>query len=315
MARDRPEMEPSWLIRTLAARGHPRRDQGFKGAGRCFAMAGTVNGIVAGYDGSPASQEALDWAVWEARARGLVLTVCHAWPSVPTAPLAAATDLAWQYGERVVTGGVRHAQGIMGAGDIRPLLAAGPPARVLCELSRTAGMVVLGNRGCGGLPGLLLGSVSAQVAAHGRGVVVVVRGHWRPVPGYAPRPVVVGADGSGPAQPAVAFAFAEAALRDVPLLAVCALADAPSVLGGGRLLEAAFEQALAKGEADYPEVVVRRQVLQGAPRSALLDAASAGQLLVVGARGRGGLRGMMLGSVCLALLHHAPCPVAVVHQQ
>jgi nucleotide-binding universal stress UspA family protein len=40
-------------------------------------MAGTVHGIVAGYDGSPASQEALDWAAREAPARGLVLTVCH----------------------------------------------------------------------------------------------------------------------------------------------------------------------------------------------------------------------------------------------
>jgi nucleotide-binding universal stress UspA family protein len=42
-------------------------------------MAGTVNGIVAGYDGSTASEEALDWAAWEAKEHGLVLTVCHAW--------------------------------------------------------------------------------------------------------------------------------------------------------------------------------------------------------------------------------------------
>jgi nucleotide-binding universal stress UspA family protein len=67
--------------------------------------------------------------------------------------------------------------------------------------------------------------------------------------------------------------------------------------------------------ADHPEVVVRRQVVQGAPRSALLEAASGAQLLVVGARGRGGLRGMPLGSVSLAVLHHAACPVSVVHQQ
>lgn len=126
---------------------------------------------------------------------------------------------------------------------------------------------------------------------------------------------MLGADGSGASRLAVEFAFAEAALRDVPLLAVCALADTPSILGGGRLLEADFEQTLVKCEANYPEVVVRRQVVQGAPRSALLDAASGAQLLVVGARGRGGLRGMVLGSVSLAVLHHAPCPAAVVHQQ
>jgi nucleotide-binding universal stress UspA family protein len=275
-------------------------------------MAGTVNGVVAGYDGSPGSQQALDWAAWEARAHGLVLTVCHVRADGSAEPGGAATDLAWRYAERVVAGGVRHAQGSMEAADVRPLLLSGPPARALCELSASADMVVLGSRGRGGLAGLLLGSVSSQVAAHGHGVVVVVRGHWQPVPGYVPRPVVVGADGSGASQRAVAFAFAEAALRDVPLLAVCALADSPAILGGAHLLEADFEEMLVKCEADYPEVVVRRQVTQGAPRGALLDAASGAQLLVVGARGRGGLRGMMLGSVSLALLHHVPCPIAVV---
>ena len=229
-------------------------------------------------------------------------------------PNDAAADLAWKYGERVVARGVQHAQATMGAGDVRPLLVSGSPADVLCDMSASADMVVLGHRGRGGLTGLLLGSVSSQVAAHARGAVVVVRGHWRPVPGHVPCAVVVGADGSGASQPALAFAFAEATLRDAPLLAVCALADTPSILGGARLLEADFEQALAKCEADSPEVVVRRQVVQGAPRGALLDAAAGAQLLVVGARGRGGLCGMMLGSVSMAALHHSPCPVAVVHE-
>ena len=204
-------------------------------------MAGTVNGIVAGYDGSPGSQEALDWAAGEARARGAVLTVCHACaPADAAAPGGGAADLAWQYAERVVAGGVQHAQGQWAAGEVRPLLVSGSPTSALCEVSESADMLVLGSRGRGGLAGLLLGSVSSQVAAHARGPVVVVRGHWRPVPGYAPRPVVVGADGSHACQAAVAFAFAEAALRDVPLLAVCALADAPGILGGGYLLEAGF---------------------------------------------------------------------------
>jgi nucleotide-binding universal stress UspA family protein len=275
-------------------------------------MAGTVNGIVAGYDGSPGSQEALDWAAWEARAHGLVLTVCHVWGRA--VPGDAAADPAWKYGERIVAGGVQHAQGTTGTGDVRPLLVSGSPAGVLCDMSASADMVVLGSRGGGGLAGLLLGSVSLQVAAHARGVVVVVRGHWRPVPGYVPRAVAVGTDGSGASEPAVAFAFAEAALRDVPLLAVCAIADTPNILGGARLLEADFEEMLVKCEADYPAVVVRRQLVQGAPRGALLDAAAGAQLLVVGARGRGGLRGMTLGSVSMAVLHHSPCPVAIVHE-
>ena len=275
-------------------------------------MACAVNGIVAGYDGSTASEEALDWAAREARAHGLVLTVCHAWGRA--VPNDAAADLAWKYAERVIARGVQHAQATMGVGDVQPLLVSGSPADVLCDTSASADMVVLGYRGRGGLAGLLLGSVSSQVAGHADGAVVVVRGHWRPVPGHVPRPVVVGADGSGASQPALAFAFAEAALRDVSLLAVCATADTANIRGGARLLEADFEQALAKCEADYPAVDVRRQLVQGAPRGALLTAAAGAQLLVVGARGRGGLRGMMLGSVSVAVLHHSPCPVAVVHR-
>ena len=52
-----------------------------------------------------------------------------------------------------------------------------------------------------------------------------------------------------------------------------------------------------------------------APRAALLDATSGAQLLIVGSRGRGGLEGMLLGSVSQAMLHHARCPVGVVHPQ
>jgi nucleotide-binding universal stress UspA family protein len=59
---------------------------------------------------------------------------------------------------------------------------------------------------------------------------------------------------------------------------------------------------------------VLRQISPGGPRPALLDAAHRAQMLVVGARGLGGVRGMMLGSVSHAVLHHAPCPVAVVHR-
>ena len=56
-----------------------------------------------------------------------------------------------------------------------------------------------------------------------------------------------------------------------------------------------------------------RQVAVGPPRSALLTAGAEAQMLVVGSRGLGGLEGMSLGSVVQAVLHHSPCPVAVVH--
>src|SRR5262249_59099871 len=93
-------------------------------------MTCTVNGIVAGYDGSPASQEALGWAAWEARAHGVALTVCHVWGRA--VPSDAAADLAWKYGECVMARGGEHAQATLGAREIRPPLASGAPAGGRC---------------------------------------------------------------------------------------------------------------------------------------------------------------------------------------
>lgn len=60
-------------------------------------------------------------------------------------------------------------------------------------------------------------------------------------------------------------------------------------------------------------MTVLRQVEFGAPRSALLTAATGAQMLAVGSRGLGGLECMSLGSVAATLLRHSPCPVTVVH--
>jgi nucleotide-binding universal stress UspA family protein len=95
------------------------------------------------------------------------------------------------------------------------------------------------------------------------------------------------------------------------LLAVCALADAPGNLGGAGQIKSDFEKLVAQWETGYPEVTVRRLIANGSARAALLTAAFEAQMLVVGARGLGGVRGMMLGSVSHTLLHHAPCPVGV----
>lgn len=195
---------------------------------------------------------------------------------------------------------------------VTPLLVEGPPALSLCTQSDAATMVVVGSRGRGGMAGQGLGSVSLQVAAHARGPVTVVRGHWQTAPGQAPAPVLVGGDGSAGSLLALAFAADEAALREVPLIAVCALADSASQLGCARAVQADFESAVGQAAADHPQVTVQQRIEQGGPRRALLDAATSAQLLVLGARGRGGMREMSLGSVSQAILQHSHCPVSVV---
>ena len=171
-------------------------------------------------------------------------------------------DLARQHGQEILARGLPYAESVLGPGRVRAELAAGSAAHVLCERSKTADMVVVGCRGHSELPGLLLGSVAWQVAGHACGRVVVVRGEWRPA-NQAPGPVVVGADGSPAAQAAVAFAFEEAALRDVPLVAVCALTDAAGRLGEGQQVEEDFGHVMAYEAKEHPEVTVVPRVLAG----------------------------------------------------
>jgi nucleotide-binding universal stress UspA family protein len=277
-------------------------------------MTGKNDGIVAGYDGSAGADQALRWAVREAGERGTVLTVCLAWAPEYLAMLddASVYELAQRKGKEILAHGADYAGSALGQGMVVPVLAAGPAAQVLCEHSAAAEMVVVGSHGHGKVAGLRLGSVASHVAMHGTGPVVVVRGQWQPA-NHAPGPVVVGVDQSPASRAAIAFALREAELHRVPLLAVCALADAPDMLGGARELEAAFNRTMTVVAEEHPDVTVLRRVAQGSPRTALLEAACEAQLLVAACRGRGGMRGMSLGSVAQAIIHYARCPVAIIH--
>jgi nucleotide-binding universal stress UspA family protein len=146
--------------------------------------------------------------------------------------------------------------------------------------------------------------------------------------------VVVGVDGSAGAREALRWALAEARLRKSPLRAVHAWMFGyigGSVEGypywGGSLgsytslgvdlkdlyqaAEDLLERALAEVEVEGVEI--ERQVVQGPAAEVLVNAATPEDLLVVGSRGHGGFADLLLGSVSQQCVHHAPCPVVVVH--
>ncbi|SMD27505.1 Universal stress protein family protein [Kibdelosporangium aridum] len=79
-----------------------------------------------------------------------------------------------------------------------------------------------------------------------------------------------------------------------------------------REAEETLAEQLARWQQKYPDVRVTRQVVRDRPAHALLRFSDEAQLIVVGSRGRGGFRGLLLGSTSQHLLRHAPCPVAVV---
>ena len=143
-------------------------------------MAGS-DAILVGVDGSPTSRSALRWAADEASRRGSEVVAMMAW--VPVLPPATTDGTV----PNVVPGRPREAAAeelvrtiVDELGEdppvkVQPVVKEGHPARVLIEASGDADLLVVGTRGHGGFAGLLLGSVSQQVAAHADCTVVVVR--------------------------------------------------------------------------------------------------------------------------------------------
>lgn len=287
--------------------------------------------VVVGVDGSTSAGIAAAWAADEAVSRkvGLRIVYANMWPVVHP----PGGHLPVEYHEsmlRFANGLVRRAvesvterhPDLPVTGDV----VTSSPAELLLAESHKAQLVVLGSRGLGGFTGLLVGSVAVAVAAHGSCPLVVVRGRELDSPPPAEGPIVVGVTGSVLDTPALRFAFEIADRRGAALTAVHAWSDVPLDAPAGdwrRLMDwdavhederRVLAERLAGWGSEFPDVKVTGLVTRDRPVRSLLDAARTGQLLVVGSRGRGGFTGMMLGSTSHALLHHSPCPVAVVRE-
>jgi nucleotide-binding universal stress UspA family protein len=77
---------------------------------------------------------------------------------------------------------------------------------------------------------------------------------------------------------------------------------------------AVLAERLAGWQDKNPDLAIERRVVRDSPVHELTALSGTAQLVVVGSRGRGGLAGLLLGSVSQALLRHAACPVAVVRE-
>ncbi|GEC02405.1 universal stress protein [Streptomyces spinoverrucosus] len=263
------------------------------------------NLVVVGADGSSSSLAAAEAAAREARRRRAELRVVYAF-SWPVRPMYAPLDPSPF--NRLVHDAAQRARSVAPEVEVTEAVVTGDAVSVLEAESRAADLVVVGSRGMGGFIGMLLGSTAVSLAAHSRCPVLVVREE----PADA-GPIVLGVDGSPGGEKAVDFAFSEAALRGAEIVAVHAwLPDYAPVGTGVESAERLLAQALAGRTERYPDVTVRHEVASGESREVLIEASRTAQLVVVGARGRGGFAGLLLGSVSQAVLHHAHCPVAVV---
>ncbi|MBQ1052885.1 universal stress protein [Micromonospora sp. C51] len=286
--------------------------------------------ILVGYDGSPDAAAALEWALDQARRDGRPVRLAYVfewltvagWVGPGVTPGMWPDEQARRQVEELVGKAVADAAATHPGLDVRGEVLDGPPALILEEASTQAGLLVLGSRGHGGFAGLLAGSTAVNVTAHAHCPVVVVR--RRPAESDRAGHVAVGVDGSEHSLLALGFAFEQATLRRVPLHVVRAWQPRREQwsLRGEQARDAALadqraevDEALRSGQGSFPDVEVTVETAAAAPAGLLIDASRNAQLVVVGSRGRGGLRGMLLGSVSQQLLQHAHCPVAVVRER
>jgi nucleotide-binding universal stress UspA family protein len=140
-------------------------------------------------------------------------------------------------------------------------------------------------------------------------------------PAHSGGRIVVGVDGSESSKAALAWATRQAALTRGVVDAVAAW-QIPTYYGlaladdGPRYKEvasSALDEAIAEAAAQAPGVVIHPLLAEGNAARVLLDAAKGADLLVVGSRGHSGFAEALLGSVGQRCVHHAECPVVVVH--
>ena len=280
--------------------------------------------IVVGVDPGTAGVAALRWALREAVSRQVPLHAVRSW-SPSHWP---GKHPAHESGEAVPRGAVvaqeladellkLAIEQVPGADTIACTAAAvqGSASHVLVEESEGAVMVVLGSRGHGALSRAVLGSVSSSVLHHAKVPVAVV-----PEPGdpnSSPARVLVGVDHSGSSVAALGAAAEYARRHGMTLVPVYVHEPVyGDVAGIGSLNSATLEEVerrtveLAARTAGG--VDVQAEVLVGHAGATLAQLAHPQDLLVVGSRGRGGFKGLLLGSTSIQCAQHATCSVLVV---
>jgi nucleotide-binding universal stress UspA family protein len=285
--------------------------------------------IVIGVDGSPGPQNAVRLGLALAERRGAPVRMIHALePSMHDMRIGGGYQ-AGVLGD--FYGAVRDqfeatcetVQRLHPHLQITSVLVDDAASGALIEASRDADTVMIGAHGVRGFSNLVAGSTTMNVASHAHRTVVAVP--TDETQAFAGTGIVVGVDGSEISTTAIGYAFREATETRESLTAVHAWTDPlpPTALGTcistpydvaySRDREILLAESLAGWAENHPDVTVTRRLMHEHPVHALATAARSARLLVVGCRGRGHLRSMLLGSVSHRVLHLASCPVAVVH--
>ncbi len=275
--------------------------------------------IVVGVDPSGNALHAALWAARQGRDLGVPVQLVHALDLGATSVYSEAAGLTRtrrDEGAQLLSRVAKklHEQ-VPGAAVDTELSELGAP-QTLIAFTNESTLVVTGTRGHGGFAGLLLGSVSLKLSAHGYGPVAVVRAD---VPDEPYNEVVLGVE-PDEAEAPIQFAFSMAAAYGATLTVVRAwwphaayggyLAPDVDTTENEQTLQA--EELIEKTRMQYPNVKVSVTAMRGNAVPMLIEAAHDARLLVIGAHRRRSPLSVGAGYVTQGLLSHSFTPVAVV---
>lgn len=292
--------------------------------------------VAVGVDGSESAHRALEWGAAEAARTGLPLYIVHtlSMPLVASRYAGATrfppTEEMSAQGRELLDEAARHVRSSYPELEVETELALEEPPTALLRRIGHGDMVVVGSRGLGPVRSALTGSAGVRLASKAVcPVVVVPHQQERPTPNTGPERIVVGVDGSVDSQRALRFALSRAASREgSSVVAVHSWRVPPTFIAqavttGGwapppdDLLDRHSEEMVSgilaevmDDTVDDVDITVVRT--RNDPVEALVEAGGEADLIVVGSRGRGGVSGLLLGSVTQGLLHTATTPVAVL---
>ncbi|MFJ9427742.1 universal stress protein [Streptomyces sp. NPDC101249] len=283
------------------------------------SATGRLGPVVVGTDGSRQATRAVLWAADEAAARRRPLTVVHATGSEQNSyPPFDGSPTALDEARRVLDDAAARVARRRPDVETHTWLSRDKAPRSLLEAAGADATVVVGSRGLGGFSGLLLGSVGLRTAARARVPVVVVRGDEQ-----SPHGVVTAAARDDGDLGALRHAALTARARDASLTVIGVWMFLQNVGSMATMFDDIGAMAASEAEAtsrtvepirkEFPELDVTVETVKAASAAgALVEAAAGTDLLVVGARRPAHAPLFALGQVTHAVLHHAPCPVAVV---
>ena len=279
--------------------------------------------LVVGFDGSAPSRRALEWAASEAETRRAAVRVISSYFVQPVIEFGygasgSMVDMtetaAWCLNRARTASAEVFAEHPEVEYEVEAVRQS--PAAALLAEARSGDLVVVGSSGMGAIVRFLLGSVTGALLASSPCPVVVV-------PDELPEPsgrIVVGTDGSEHADHAVRWAADEADRRGCRLVVVHVWkygyhltmegidrADDFTPDDAELILDKAVETARSLSGAD-----VRGELIEGSEADTLLELSESADLLVLGARGRGGFRAMLFGSIANAAATHSSCPTVIV---